>query len=1046
MGNYVLGLDIGINSIGWAQLKLAEGAPTGLLDTGVRIFTAGVEVKSEDDFKKGRDEARNVARRSARQRRIHLMRQSRRMARVIIALQKSGLLPTANVGSPESRHAFFLSLDKETLPGIPNGTGGPYYRLRAMSLDQKLSPHQIGRALCHLAQRRGFQSNRKSAPQKGERPGEVASSISGLQQKIAASGARTLGEYLSKLDVSQERIRDRWTHRDMFREEFEKIWSAQAVHYPDLMTDTHKKDVHRAIFHQRSLRSMSGKIGECSLEKGRKRAPMAILTAQRFRLLQKANDLKIIFKTSGEQRPPTPEERMKMLTALENEGDQTFPKLKKLLGLNRGEATFNFEVSGGDENEKGIPGNRTAKKLREVFGDSWDGLPAQDKNQIVEDWLTIEDDKALERRGTTRWGLPPEKARAFAELKLEPKYCALSRKALGKILPEMEKDVPFATAKKTIWPEKNRTNPFPLLPSLDKAEEEGWMPVLRNPAVRRALCELRKVVNALLRRDGKPTVVRVELARDLKRSREDRKGAWKRNETNRKARERAAEAVLKEAGIEHPSRPDVDKWLLREECGGICPYTGQPISARALFSGEFDVEHIVPFSRSLDDSFLNKTLCHAEENRSRKKNHTPWEAYGKTPQWDDILARVNGFRGDATETKRRRFIMKDINLESFTSRQLNDTRYASRLAVQYLGLLFGADARGVAGGKPVVQGGRGEITEYVRGELSLNGILNDGGEKTRADHRHHAVDAVAIALTDAGMVRRLSEAASHADQERRRRFGHLSPPWPTLLEDVRIKISAVIPSHQPSRKVNGPLHEETTYSKLHAEADGHEYVHVRKPIEGLSSREVEAIVDPAVRAQVKTALGEKAPRETFKDPAAHPSLPTRGGRSVPIHSVRIQIHETTTSIGPSANQRRVITGSNHHVEILETRGKRGEPKWEGRIVTRLDALRRLHRGEPVVKRDHGEGKEFKFSLCGGDIIQLEEEEKKTLHIIRSIGYVKQGASEYANLAFVPLTDARMKKKILAAKEWTTSFVNRLRALKAKKITVSPIGEIRDAND
>lgn len=1038
MEKYILGLDVGVNSIGWATLAQKDGVPSGIIGAGVRIFPEGVE----GDYTKGRDEPRNVTRRTARQRRVMLLRRARRMINVAKALQSAGLLPPGDVAHAIDRNKIFTTLDKNLF--TKGGIQGPVYQLRARALDEKLTPHEIGRAIYHLSHRRGFQSNRKSSPKKDEKDGEVAQEITTLREKLSRSGARTLGEYLSRLDVANERIRDRWIHREMCKDEFEKIWAAQSAHYPTEMTDPHKKSIFKAIFHQRPLKSMTGKIGECALERGRKRAPWPLLTVQRFRLLQKVNDLQITFTGTGEVRPPTPDERAKIIAALESEGDRTFHQLTKALALPRGGALFNF---GKEDDETRMVGNRTAAKMRKVFGEDWDRFPAEKRNQAVEDWLTIDDDKALERRASDHWGLPPEKCREFAKLNLEPGYCALSRKAVEKILPLMEKGIPYATARLEMWPaQKAPQSAFPLLPSMDEAEQKGWMPVVRNPAVRRVLSELRKVVNALVRRDGRPETIRVELARDLKRSRADRREIWKRNEMNRKSRERATQ-WLEENRI-RPTGDAIEKWLLGEECNWHCPYTGEAIDRKTLFSGAspFDVEHIIPFSISLDDSFLNKTLCEANENRKRKKQHTPWEAYGGTPKWNAILEQIEQFRGEAAEQKKRRFLLKEYKPDDFISRQLNDTRYASRLAVQYVGLLYGAGADGVANGQRVVQGGRGQITKYVRDEYSLNRILNDGGTKTRDDHRHHAVDAVAVAVTDPAMVHRLSAAAGRAATERRRRFGKVEAPWPTFSEDARVKILSITPSHQSARKINGPLHEETYYSDPQVDSEGNPCVHRRKAVDSLTSQEVKNIVDPAVRKAVESALKGRTPAEAFKDPSHHPTLQTKSGERIPIHAARVRLWEKTETIGGAGAPRHVFTGSNHHVEVLEVPAKGQGVKWEGMVITRLEAFRRLRRGEPVVRRNHGEGKKFLFSLCGGDVLQLTEDGQMNHFVVRGIGYQHQGGKKYVNVAMVPLTEARLKKDIVAAREWKPKLLEPLRKLSAKKVIITPLGEVRDAND
>ena len=146
---------------------------------------------------------------------------------------------------------------------------------------------------------------------------------------------------------------------------------------------------------------------------------------------------------------------------------------------------------------------------------------------------------------------------------------------------------------------------------------------------------------------------------------------------------------------------------------------------------------------------------------------------------------------------------------------LQDTRYMSRLATEYLGLLYGGAID--ADHRRRVQVSAGRITAYLRDDWGLNAILADGDEeeKNRADHRHHAVDAAVIALTDAKTVENLShsaEVAAPADSDSLF-VDEIEKPWPTFVDDVRRVIDEINISYRINRRVSGALHEETNYSK-----------------------------------------------------------------------------------------------------------------------------------------------------------------------------------------------------------------------------------------
>ncbi|MFH1730154.1 MAG: type II CRISPR RNA-guided endonuclease Cas9 [Planctomycetota bacterium] len=1052
---YVLGLDVGSNSIGWAILGLKNGKPVELLKTGVRVFEAGVE----GDIQSGRDESRGVKRRQARQQRRMGERRARRLKKIVLLLQRAALLPEGDIGDPVGRDKALAGLDKQIfaryaaslLHNSPERRALcqlPYF-LRSRALTDALEPHELGRALYHLAQRRGFLSNRKAARKEDEDEGKVRAGIAELEKEMAEAGARTLGQYFATLDPEQNRIRSRWTSRKMYVDEFEAIWSAQAAAHPDVLTVELKKNLHKAIFFQRPLKSQKNLIGHCELEPTRRRAPWALLAAQRFRILQTVNNIEVT-TPDGEIRALTPDERSQLLGALDTQGSMSFGKVRTLLKLKGHQ--FNFERGG----EKSLKGNTTAAKLVKVFGERWGELSPEERDRIVDDLRSIANPETLERRARKAWGLDEKAAKELAAVQLEPGYCKHSRQAIARLLPLMEEGTRYATARKEIYGDHAAREPEDHLSAL--ADE---FPELRNPIVARALNELRKVANGIIGAYGKPQTIRVELARDLKKSRDDRKGITKRNRDNQRGREAAAAKIAAEAGVQNPSRDDVEKILLAEECNWQCPYTGRTISMANLIGSapQFDVEHIVPFHRCLDNSFINKTLCYHEENRNVKKGRTPFEAYGASAErWAEILGRVKKFRSSAANAKFRRFCTEDVqSIDDFASNQLNDTRDASRRATEYLALLYGGLID--KDGKRRVQASRGQVTYFLRSEWGLNAILGDGDVKTRDDHRHHAVDAVVVALTTPGAVKRLSDAAQRAAQERRKRFGKVKQPWAGFADDVRRSVDEITVSHRSDRKVGGALHEETIYSPPIEEKDENGNVHlvhhVRKPLEGLSAKALGQIVDPNVRSLVldKLAqLGGGDPKKVFADPANHPRITIkkspRKGETIPVHSVRIRVPEKPTKIGKKKHrERHVLTGSNHHVEVFEVKDKRGGVKWDGEIVTRYEALRRVRAGEPLVRRDHGPGKKFLFSLCGGDSIQIDEEDgRRGLYIIRTISRITQKGREYIGMEFISINDARKKTDIKAAGEWRTGLLDPLRKLNCQKVVVTPLGEVRRAND
>lgn len=1062
---YILGIDLGSASLGWAAVQLdSMEKPSKLLRSGVRIFDPGVE-GTLSDIRQGKEKSKTAARRDARLHRRQLRRRAGRQRDLFMLLQNRGLIPAMPSGRLSSdRHELLDKLDTNLRakwlpllresPAVAAPDQVLPYLLRARALDSKLEPFELGRALYHLAQRRGFQSNRREVKkQDQEELGKVKQGISLLQDEMERSGARTLGEYLSRLDPHLARIRARWTARAMYKHEFKAIWSSQAPHHPDLLTPTLEKQLRQLIFFQRPIASNSHLVGECELEKGRKRAPWACLAAQSFRLLQRVNDLKMI-GPSGEARVLDQATRAKLIERLEQSGDIKFTEIKELLGLER-RVKFNLEEGG----EKRLCGNRTAQKMIAAFGDRWFQFSQAQQDSIVEQWRTIESRESLIKWGTQKCGLSPDKAAILADAPSEDGYCNLSRKALSRLLPLMRQGESFKTAESRLYPNRfSGGQEHALLPPVRSELKE-----LRNPAVERSLSELRKLVNALVRVYGKPYEIRIELARDLKKPRKARKQDWEANRKRQTERERMAKRLLEECGLPAPSRDDIEKALLWEECRGICPYTGKSIDFRGLFStGEFQVEHILPLSRFPDNSFANKTLCCHAANDS-KRNRTPFEAYGcDEEQWPKILERVRKF---GNRSKLARFeITSQEELDEFTARQLNDTRYASKLAARYIGLLYGGrDVNGsevFIGGperpRRVIFASSGTVTATVRRQWGLEAILREpqgssNGQnrgKPRTDHRHHAVDAIAIALTSEATVRQLSAAAAAAPAGSigTREFRFAPAPWPDFVDSVRPYVERMVVSHRPEHKLSGALHEETLYSPPYVSGKAR-VAHVRKPLSQISAAEIEKIVDPAVRDAVKRRFDELG-RDIKKLQACAepPYLPSRAGRNIPIQRVRIAKPCSPVPIGAGVTERHVLAGNNHHVEIFAELDRRGhEVKWHGVVVSLLEAVERRRNKQPVVRRSYPDqdNYSFKFSLQCGDLLEAEQNGRATLYVVRSISESASGAVE---LALAEHVDARKINEMKAAQSLWRPKIDPMRKAQCRKVAVDILGNIHPAND
>ncbi len=948
------------------------------------------------------------------------------------------------------------SLFRQKFAGHPAVHQLPYL-LRARALDHRLEPFELGRAIYHLGQRRGFKSNRKAESRKvgaeddskaKEEKGKVYNGIDALRTLIEQAGARTLGEYFSCINPAEQRIRGRYTHRGMYEQEFEAIWSAQKPYHAVLSQEL-KDRLWDILFTQRPLRDTEDLVGECSWLPGEKRAPVWSLEFQRYRLLTSLTHLRVTENRSA-PRPLSDTERATLLERLETTDKLSIAQAKRLLGFRR-TAEFTLEEGG----EKNLPGNKVAAQFVSILGDQWSALSSEKQQALVAEVAAAGSDEDLERALQDNWGFDGETSRRIARQVVLPSgYASLSLKALRAVMPYLEQGLSVQEAREKAGIALERQVPVhPLLPPL----ADSGVAVF-NPAVKRTLTEMRKVVNAIIRFYGKPGEIHIETARELRKSREERQKDVKRNRDRERERERIEERIFKEVGIpvDKISRQDIVKGLLWEECQGQCPYCGASLGGFAsLYGGNSpaQIEHIIPFSRSLDNSFVNLTLAHVSDN-TEKGNRTPWEAYGADPErWEQILQRVGTFHGSYAKAKLNRFKMDDNAvadlLEQFSSRHLNDTRAAAVAAARYLALLYGGET--VDGERRILKPS-GQVTAYLRDVWELNGLIPSihreaRGEaeqepdarairKSRDDHRHHAVDAVAVALCDQRTIQLLSEANRGAAAARRRLFAPVAPPWVGFREELREVLKSMNISFRPDHRVTGAMHKEKFYTRVGQNKAGGDVVRLRVPVHELSAKEVDNIADPAVRAAVAAKLAEVG-GDAKKLENNWPCLPNRNGNPVPIKSVRVNLNRAVVKVGSGFRERWAEPSETHHIEIYEAQEK-GRTVWTGDVVSMREAIQRAARGEPVVRRNGGPNARFLFSLAKEDTVRLGGE-KAGIWVVKKIKATTE-------IVLVRQHDARKEGSTDQSREEFRPRPSGIMKHSAEKVAVLPIGDVVPCHD
>jgi len=1002
MNSYTLGLDIGSKSIGWT---LINNKPCSILDIGVRVFPEGV-----DRDTKGAEKSKNATRREARGARRTHRRRNHRRNKLVKILRAIEFLP-------DNRQELKKLLEKEP------------YQLRAKGLDEKLELYDFGRVLFHLNQRRGFKSNRRTGKVKDDN--KIAKAAGELEQKIEQAGCRTLGEYFAHINPQEKRIRAQYTFRSMYEKEFDELWKKQAEFYPDILTEELRRNVRdETIFYQRPLKPADHLIGDCDLEPGEKRCPRADWYARRFRIFQDINNLKI-HNTDGTTSDLDENQKRKIFEQLSKAKEVKFDKLRKMLELSENqEFNAEYEINTKGKKKDKLKGDvfGASMQSKKIFGPVVWGSMNESKKIKLNDWLIeLEDDELIERLAA-EYKLNEEQVKSVLKIQLPQQYMRFSRKAIQKLLPIMQKGKRTDEALAEIYPDRNRND----------IEEKGKLDLpedLRNPIVNKALFEVRKVVNAIIREYGKPAKIKIEMARDVKGNLRQRQELqfkmWENEKRNNEAKKRLTDDI----GIRNPSRDDIIKYNLWEESDHSCVYTGRHISQSALFSknSEFQIEHILPYDRSLDDSYMNKTLCEVNENIHVKGNKTPYEAYNNEPEkYEQIKQRVKILPWP----KRHKFLQKEINLDDSIRRELNDTRYICREAIKYLKQICSN-----------VSGTRGKVTAELRHQWGLNNILDLSGSeiKNRDDHRHHSIDAAVVAVTKNEHLRKLAKSKYSQTA------GGFELPWPDFRQELEEKVKHINVSHRATKKVSGQLHEDTSYGITGMKDEkGQDIFVYRKKLEDLTVSMVNKIVDPVVRQIVKQRLMEfgidleknqKIGKEVWLQPLYMKT--TRSDKKVPIKKVRIiDVFNNMILLNDTSGKpyRAVTSGNNHHIEILEYTGKKGRTKWEGEVVTMFEAVRRNQNGEPVIKRDHGPDKKFVCSLSINEMFMLQiEEGNGELHRVQKITQSGNNIS----IIFRPHTYAGKvsdydKPPLIQRRSPNT--------LKGHKVTVDMLGRVHMAND
>ncbi len=452
--------------------------------------------------------------------------------------------------------------------------------------------------------------------------------------------------------------------------------------------------------------------------------------------------------------------------------------------------------------------------------------------------------------------------------------------------------------------------------------------------------------------------------------------------------------------------------------------------------GSLTFEHIWPRSRSLDNSFTNKTLCEVEFNRNIKGNKTPYEVFGHDAEkYHELKMRLKSCFDDPHHPKIRRFLaasFAEAGTPKFEERQLRDTAYASVLARDFLKSLYPDD-----GSMAPVITCNGSITAQFRDAWELNTLLSDNNRKNRADHRHHAVDALAVALTTPAFVKRLSDW--NADWRKGLR-PELPKPWPSILSDADQVLQRIVVSHRVRKKVSGALHSETYYGDTGQDETKSESTYrllvTRKRVEELP---FEALSQDKLEGRVKMIVRDNTVREILKqwvdarggDPKkAFATYPRLGNGGPEIRKVRVLSKQQLSLLAPVSTGYADLS-ENHHMAIY--RENDGAISFE--VVPLFKAAQRLSRKEAIVRKTSPRGGALVMSLSPGDTIEFRSPDSPHSRGFRVVTGV------WANGQIV-LEDHLDADGIVWGRPNPASLVRQ----GGHKVVVDPIGQVKLAND
>ena len=1113
----ILGIDTGTNSLGWAIVE-KQADEYHLLDKGVNIFQEGVKIEKGIESSKA---AERTAHKAARVRNYRIKLRKIRLLRILSDAHLCPSLSKVELSAWRLKKEYpknELFMQWQSTDDESEKT--PYaYRHKCLhdclDFSSVTDRYILGRAFYHMIQRRGFLSNRKD--QSADDTGKVKESISNLTQEMHDAGYEYLGDYFYSLYNKGEKIRNHYTARnEHYLAEFKAICEKQDLDKnlgPEVV-----RQIEKAIFDQRPLKSQKGQVGKCVFEKNKTKCPSSHPMYEEFRMLSFINNIKIQTPNDDVLRPLSPEERALIMPLFFRKSKKLFDfediakKLapKKQYGFYKKSSDAEMPYLFNYPMDTSVSGCPVTTALKDIFGDNWiDSLcetytlaEGKSRLNVVNDiWHVLffyTDDTKLAEFAKNRLQLNDEEARKFCEISLPGDYASLSLKAICKILPYLRRGLIYSHAvflgnlcevmpqyewdieemrnaaidhiihemnqidskdartfevcikdylkeqyhvseeklKKLYHPSMMEVYPRVQLTNSHGVYQLGSPRIdsVRNPMAMRSMFRLRKLVNRLLE-EGKidsDTEIHIEFARELNdANKRNAIAAFTKENQNKndEARKKIKNLLKAETGKDiEPTDVDVLKYVLWEEQGHICLYTGKQICISDFIGGnpKFDIEHTIPRSVGGDSTKMNLTLCESRFNRDVKKTKLPTEL----PNHEEIMARINDWREKyesldeqirklkgkskwATTKKQKddiiskrhllelqrdywrgkylRFTMESVP-DGFSRRQGTDISVISKYARLYLKSLF-----------KHVYTVKGIATSDFR---KIWGIQKVYSKKERVNHVHHCIDAIVIACIGLDEYNKLG--AYYHDEENHEWYGmskaYFKKPWPTFVEDIEkvqdeILVYHYTPDNMPKqgrrrilidgKKVlskgdaaRGSLHNDTYYGAI--ESDGVVKYVKRINLASMKENDVKNIVDDTVRGIIETAINEKGFKEAMSS-----TIWMNEEKQIPIKKVRCYTPSVTKPLNirqqrdvssrEYKQQYHVTNDSNYLLALYIGKDKKGKEKREFEIINMLQTAQyfrtsndKVAVGNNIVPVKSEHEYPFAYSLKIGTMVLLYE--------------------------------------------------------------------------